>query len=161
MLSDLDKKVLRELLINAKMSDRTLAKKLKVSQSTLTRVRNELEREGHIRRYTILPDFRKLGWEIIAFTFVRMNPKIQPKTEEVKKYGSKWPNSIFASRGEGMGMTGIFISVHRDYRDYMQLLTTFRNDWGEYLEDLQSFVTVVGEGTLKEFSLEYLAEYLQ
>ncbi|MGQ9460398.1 MAG: Lrp/AsnC family transcriptional regulator [Candidatus Bathyarchaeaceae archaeon] len=85
MLSDLDKKVLSELLRNAKISDRSLAKKLKVSQSTLTRVRNKLEREGYIRRYTILPDFRKLGWEILAFTFVKMNPEILSKIENAKK----------------------------------------------------------------------------
>jgi DNA-binding Lrp family transcriptional regulator len=158
MLSDLDKKVLMELLRNAKTSDRSLAKKLSVSQTTLTRVRNELERGGYIRRYTILPDFRKLGFELIAFTFVKMNPQIQSKIEDVKKYANQWPNAIYVSRGEGMGMTGMIISVHRDYRDYLQKLTIFRKDWGQYLEELQSFVTVIGEGTIREFSLEYLAE---
>lgn len=158
MLSDLDKKVLSELLRNAKISDRSLAKKLNVSQPTLTRVRNELEREGYIRQYTILPDFRKLGFELLAFTFVKMNPQIQSKIEEIKKYAAQWPNAIYSSRGEGMGMTGTILSLHRDYRDYLQKLTIFRKDWGQYLEELQSFVTVFGEGTIKEFSLEYLAE---
>jgi DNA-binding Lrp family transcriptional regulator len=138
MLSDLDKKVLKELLRNAKTSDRSLAKKLNVSQPTLTRVRNELEREGYIRRYTILPDFRKLGFELIAFTFVKMNPQIQSKIEDVKKYANQWPNAIYTSRGEGMGMTGMIISVHRDYRDYLQKLTIFRRDWGQYMEELRN-----------------------
>jgi len=161
MLSDLDKKVLKELLRNAKTSDRSLAKKLKVSQSTLTRVRNELEREGYIRRYTILPDLGKLGCELIAFTFVKMNPEIQSKIEDVKKYANQWANAIYASRGEGMGMTGVIISLHRNYTDYLQKLTIFRKEWGKYLEELQSFITAVGEGTIKEFSLEYIAECLK
>lgn len=103
MLSDLDKKVLSELLRNAKISDRSLAKKLNVSQPTLTRVRNELEREGYIRRYTILPDFRKLGFELLAFTFVKMNPQIQSKIEDVKKYAAQWPNTIYSSREKEWG----------------------------------------------------------
>jgi len=161
MLSDLDKKVLKELLKNAKISDRSLAEKLNVSQSTVTRVRNKLEREGCIRKYTIIPDFGKLGCELIAFTFVKMNPEIQSKIDDVKKYANQWSNAIYASRGEGIGMTGVIISLHRNYTDYLQKLTIFRKDWGKYLEELQSFVTAVGEGTLKEFSLEYIAECLK
>lgn len=61
-------------------------------------------------------------------------------------------------KGEGMGMTGTILSLHKDYRDYLQKLTIFRKDWGQYLEELQSFVTVFDEGTIREFSLEYLAE---
>ncbi|MGQ9460397.1 MAG: hypothetical protein ACUVRA_04130 [Candidatus Bathyarchaeaceae archaeon] len=57
-------------------------------------------------------------------------------------------------------MTGIIVSIHKDYRDYMQKLTLLRKDWGQYIEEMQNFVSVFGEGTLKEFSLEYLIEYL-
>jgi hypothetical protein len=90
-----------------------------------------------------------------------MNPEIQSKIDDVKKYANQWANAIYASRGEGMGMTGVIISLHRNYTDYLQRLTLFRKDWSKYLEELQSFVTAVGEGTIKEFSLEYIAEYLK
>ncbi|MGB9854858.1 MAG: Lrp/AsnC family transcriptional regulator [Candidatus Bathyarchaeales archaeon] len=158
----MEKRVLKELLKNAKTSDRNIARMLNVSQATVTRVRRKLESEGYIKRYTVIPDFGKLGCEIVAFTFVKMNPQIySSKAEEVKKYAYQWPNAIYVSRGEGMGMTGIIISLHRNYTDYLQKLNIFRRDWGQYIEDLQSFITSVSEGTLKEFTLEYVAECLK
>ena len=42
-------------------------------------------------------------------------------------------------------------------REYTQKLSLFRMDWGKYMEDIKSFVTVLGEGEVKEFSFTYLA----
>ncbi len=162
MLSDLEKRVLCELLKNAKNSDRNIARTLQVSQATITRIRNKLENEGYIKKYTVIPSFEKLGCEIVAFTFVKMNPKLYSKdVEEIRNYARQWPNAIYASRGEGMGKTGIIISLHKNYTDYLQKLNIFRRDWGQYIEDIQSFITTVSEGIIKEFSLEYIAECLK
>jgi len=162
MLSDLEKRVLSELLKNAKNSDRNIARTLQVSQATITRVRRKLENEGYIKKYTVIPSFEKLGCEIVAFTFVKMNPRVYSKNiEEIRNYAKQWPNAIYVSRGEGMGMTGIIISLHKNYTDYLQKLNIFRRDWGQYVEDIQSFITSVSEGIIKEFNLEYIAECLK
>ncbi|UCB59985.1 MAG: winged helix-turn-helix transcriptional regulator, partial [Candidatus Bathyarchaeota archaeon] len=149
----MSKKLLIELLRDSKQSDRKLAKKLGVSQPTITRTRGKLEREGFIRSYTIIPDWRKLGFELMAFTFVKMDPKVisDELTEKVREYAKKFPNAIFVSPGEGMGLTGIFIVLHKNYRNYAQQLADFRNDWGMYLEDIQSFITVTNR-VIKELS---------
>ena len=151
-----------ELLKNSKESDRKLAKKLGVSQPTITRVRSKLEREGFIKEYTIIPDLRKLGFEIMALTFTKMDPKIvsEELIGKVREYAAKFSNSIFASTGEGIGMTGVIISLHKDYRDYSQKLSLFRRDWGALMEDIQSFVMVTNEGVVKELSFSYLGETL-
>ncbi|MEM3551077.1 MAG: winged helix-turn-helix transcriptional regulator [Candidatus Bathyarchaeia archaeon] len=161
MLRELEKQVMKELLQNAKTSDRSLSKKLNISQSTITRVRKELERKGYIKNYTIMPDFGKLGCEILAFTFVKMRPESRAKTEDLKNYAANFPNVIYASRGEGMRMTGVAISLHKNYTDYVQKLSLLRQDWGQYLEEIESFVVAIGEGTIKEFSLGYVTECLQ
>lgn len=153
MLRELERQVIKELFEDAKKSDRTISKKLNVSQSTITRVRKGLERKGYIKTYTILPDFAKLGCEIVAFTFVKMRPEIRAKTEDLKKYVAEFSNVIYSSRGEGMGMTGVSVSLHKNYTDYVQKLSLLRQDWSMYLEDIQSFVVAIGEGTIKEFSL--------
>ena len=70
MQRELPERLLRELLKNSKRSDRELAKVLGVSQPTITRIRHKLEQEGVIRDYTIIPDFKKLGFEIMAIEFV-------------------------------------------------------------------------------------------
>lgn len=55
-LRDIDFKVLSELMKNAKMSDRQLAKKIGSSQPTITRRRMFLEREA-IDGYTAIPQW--------------------------------------------------------------------------------------------------------
>ena len=160
MREELPKKLLRELLKNSKRSDRDLAKVLDVSQPTITRTRHKLERNGMIQDYTIIPNFRQMGFEILALTFVKMRPEIlTPETmKEARKYAQKFPNAIFASTGEGLGMTGVIISLHKDYTDYHQKLNLLRVDWRDFTEDVQSFVTTLKEGEFKRFSLTYLKD---
>jgi len=162
MLKELQRKLLVELLKNSRRSDRELARVLHSSQPTITRARHKIEREGFIRGYTYIPDWRKLGFDIMAFTFTKMRPEIlsEEMIGKVKKYAAKFPNAILAASGEGLGMTGVIISVHKDYRDYAQKLSLFRMDWGKYMEDIQSFVIVPGEGEIKELSFTYLAQVL-
>ena len=162
MKENLAWKLLSELLKNSRRSDRELARALGISQPTITRTRQKIEREGYIKTYTIIPDWKKLGFEIIAFTFTKMRPEIlSPELfGKVKEYAAKFPNAIFATSGEGLGMTGVIMSLHKDYRDYVQKLSLFRMDWGKYMENIESFVTVPGEGEIKELSFTYLAKTL-
>lgn len=159
MRQELKLKLLAELLKNSKRSDRELARILGSSQPTITRARQKIEREGFIRSYTFIPDWKKLGFEIMAFTFTKMRPEIlsEEMIGEVKKYAASFPNAIYAASGEGMGFTGVIVSLHKNYREYTQKLSLFRMDWGKYMEDIKSFVTVLGEGEVKEFSFTYLA----
>ena len=149
---------MRELLKNSKRSDRQLAKVLGVSQPTITRTRPKLEQEGIIQEYTIIPDFRKMGFEILAITFVKMRPDLlTPEImEEAKKYGEKWPNVILVSSGEGLGMTGVIISFHKNYTEYHHRLNLLRVDWKEFSEDIRSFIVSLGEEAYKRLSLTYL-----
>ena len=69
-------KLLAELMKNSKTSDRELATKLGVSQPTVSRIRAKLEREGYIKEYTLVPDFHKLGFEIMAVTLVKLKREL-------------------------------------------------------------------------------------
>jgi len=158
MRKNLPGQLLRELLKNSKRSDRQLAKVLGVSQPTITRTRRKLEQEGIIQEYTIIPDFRKMGFEILAITFVKMRPDLlTPEImEEAKKYGEKWPNVILVSSGEGLGMTGVIVSFHKNYTEYHHRLNLLRVDWKEFSEDIRSFIVSLGEEAYKRLSLTYL-----
>jgi len=150
-----------ELLKDSKRSDRELAKVLKVSQPTISRIRHELEKSGVIQEYTIIPDFRKLGFEIMALTFFKMSPEFfSPEfLEKARKGAEKVPDAIFISTGEGMRMTGVIISFHMNMTDYHRHLNMLRLDYKEVLEGVQSFVMPIGEAQFKKFSLKYLASY--
>jgi Lrp/AsnC family transcriptional regulator for asnA, asnC and gidA len=68
-MKEVELKLVSELMKNSRRSDRDLAKAIGVSQPTVTRTRSRLEREGIIREYTMIPDFGKLGYKIMALTF--------------------------------------------------------------------------------------------
>jgi DNA-binding Lrp family transcriptional regulator len=158
-------RLLKEMLKNSKRSDREIAKNLGVSQPTVTRTRARLEKE-YIKTYTVVPDFAKLGYQILAFTFIKM--KTYPSTEEAEeivKRATEWtnrhPNVIFAADGEGFGKDIIMISFHKNYALYSDFMRTFAMDWGEILGEFGSFLVSVGAGfKMKPFDLKYLADDL-
>ncbi len=158
MRKELPQKLLRELLKNSKRSDRELAKVLGVSQPTVTRARHKLEKEGVIRDYTVIPDFKKMGFEIMAINLVKISPEnLTPETtERAQKFTARFPNTIFASVGEGMGMNGVSISFYRNYTEYSDRMKQARAEWKDLFSDIQSFVIALGEGEYKRLSLTYL-----
>ena len=147
-------KLLFELMKNAKRSDREIAKIIGVSQPTITRMRQRLEKTA-IVDYTVIPDWTELGFEIMAMTFVKA--KGITNSDNAKKWAAKNPNVIFTAGGEGMGMDYAMISFHKDYSGYSSFIDNLKSEWAENLQDIQSFLMTTGEErTVKPFSLKYL-----
>lgn len=152
-----------EMLKNSKVSDRQMARKLGTSQPTITRRRSKLEK-SLIQAYTILPNMKEMGFEIMALTFIagRREALTQGRFEEAQKRAKEWhskhPNVIFAGAGHGMGWNGVLVSLHKSYSDYVKFKSEHDKEFGEYLADTQSFIIEVDPATaLKPFSLSYLA----
>lgn len=160
MLKELPQKLLRELLKNSKRSDRELAKVLGVSQPTITRARHNLEREGAIQDYTVVPDFKKMGFEIMVIGLVKVRPEaITPESiAKAKAYAEKLPWAIYSAMGEGMGMNGVVISFHKNYTELHRRMNQFRVAWKDYLDKIEFFIIALGEGEYKRFSLTYLKD---
>jgi DNA-binding Lrp family transcriptional regulator len=158
-------RLVSEMLKNSKKSDRELAGILGVSQPTVSRTRARIEKE-YIKTYTIIPDFEKLGYQIMAFTFAKT--KTWPGTdvaEELVKKSKDWlakrPNVIFGADGEGLGKDLILISFHKKYSAYAEFMRAFSMDWGNYVDSFESFLVSIGSGCkLREFDLKYLADDL-
>ena len=81
-MKNIELHLISELMKNSRRSDRELAKQLRVSQPTVTRIRNRLEKEGIIREYTIIPDFAKLGYQMASVTFAKLKETPSGKTFE-------------------------------------------------------------------------------
>ena len=159
MRKELPQRLLRELLKNSKRSDRELAKVLKVSQPTITRARHKLEEEGMIEDYTIVPDFREMGFELLAITLAKVHPAILSEAgDRAKKFIAMFPNTMFASPGEGMGMNAVSISFHRNYTAYHKNLTLIRTEWKNIIQEVQSFIVPIGRREFKRFSLTHLKD---
>lgn len=159
-----DFQLLYELMKNAKRSDRQIAKILGVSQPTVTRKRAMLEKEV-IDDYTVIPKWKRLGYEILAITLVKSPSKFasDEKVEEAVEKSLKWlekqTNVIMGSGCRGMGMTGVMISLHKTYADFDEFLTSHQEHLGELIEEVQTIVVnLSGKAFYRPLSFKYLAE---
>jgi DNA-binding Lrp family transcriptional regulator len=156
-------KLLKELIRNSRRSDRELAKTLKVSQPTVTR--NRKLAESYVRSYTIVPEFKKIGYEILAMTFAKAKTfdrkEVETKLEVQRKWVMQHPNIFFASDGEGLGKDAVILSLHKDYSKYADFMREFTVNFAEFISDVQSFIVSLKTGMIiKPFDLRYLAEDL-
>jgi DNA-binding Lrp family transcriptional regulator len=165
-LKNLDFLILAELMKNAKISDRKLGKILGVSQPTITRRRSKLETEL-IDEYTAIPKWQKLGYEILAITLVKAQLKLGSETivkntiERSNEWLKEQSNVIFGGECRGMGMTGVMISIHKNYADLDQFLTDHRRELGVILEDVQTIiVNLAGETVYRPLTLKNFADSL-
>ena len=149
-------KLLFELIKNSKRSDRDLAKKLGISQPTVTRLRKILEKEA-IGQYTVIPNLSFINFDLLAFIFSRTKELVHPLWDEGKKWAEQQPNVVYASTGQGIDADALMVSVHKDYADFVKFYHIFRRDWGKYLEDFKIFlISIKGSVILKPFSFNYL-----
>lgn len=129
---NIELKLVSELLKNSKQSDRELAKSIGVSQPTITRTRIRLEKEGCVKEYTMIPDFTKLGYDLLALTFLKV--KVTLTNDELEKIRvftrermEKTPNNLLMlERGAGLGYDAVIISIHESYSSYLELRDLLR-----------------------------------
>ena len=132
VLNDVELRLVSELMKNSRRSDRELAKVLHVSQSTVSRIIKKLEKQGLIKEYTMVPDFTMLGFELMALTFISINPTLDLKeADEARRVAQEKMkespgNIMMLERGIGLGHTGVIISFHENYSDYRQFIQTFK-----------------------------------
>ena len=149
-------KLLFELLKASKRSDREIAKIMGVSQPTISRMRERLTDEGIIQEFTVIPDFVKIGFQIMAISSFKL--KIAKDIEGLKKLMMAKPNVIFSSIAEGMGKNGVIISFHKSYSDFSNFISNLRAEGKDMIDDLDSMLVSLENQIVKPLSLKYLAE---
>ena len=179
-LDGVDYKILSELIRNAKTSDRKIAKLLEVSQPTITRRRDKLEKES-LLDYTVIPNLVQLGFEILAFHFILWKTESlyrhkhrheyefsKEELEKVRKHMrrvnailSEHPSIVFSSTGQGLGMSRIIISVHKRYSDFVGFKDEIERELGLFFTRFESFlVSLKSDRTLRNLTFKYLADQL-
>lgn len=166
-LKKLDFKLLSELMKNSKISDRELSKKLGVSQATVSRRRAKLEKNRIIKEYTFIPDFPKLGYDIMAITLLKYETGIeQAKVAEARKKGKEIVKEspfemIVAERGIGIDYDGVTISFHRNYGDFVKFRDWVKQSIPTRAIKLDSFlVNLKDEVHFRPLTFSTLAKHL-
>lgn len=145
-IRDFELKLIAELVKNSRASDRGLAVKLGVSQPTVTRIRAKLKEEGYIKEYNAIPDFQKLGFHIMALTFVRLREPAKKETiNKLRKFADelleKPPFAILmAYVGEGYKGDRVLMTLHENYSSYAQFLNIAKKNPVAELYNLESFL---------------------
>jgi len=158
-------RVFTELIKNSKKSDRDIAKKLEISQPTVTRIRKKLETQGYISEYTVIPNFPKLGFEIAAFMFFNID-RVKSKVKKIKSKAHNWitshPNIVFAADGDGIkGKNCMLATIHKNFTDYSKFITDFKAMFGEHIKDFESFLVPLASRTPKHLSFKSIENLIQ
>lgn len=165
-MRDIESKVLFELIKNSRLSDRELANRIGSSQPTVTRTRRRLEKKGYIREYTVIPDFAKIGYKILALTFALSRALNKEEAERVKKIlaesvKDKQFEFIMLERGFGLGFDAVVISLHEDYSSYLTVLEWLRQFDFVDVTKIDSFlVNLDGDVRYRPLTLSYLAKHM-
>jgi DNA-binding Lrp family transcriptional regulator len=153
-------KLVSELFRNSRKSDREMARKLGVSQPTVSRMRGKLESEGVIKEYTIIPDFAKLGFELVAISCVKAKTRTD-YVERAQKWVKNYPNIVLMAKAEGSGKNAVMISLHRSYTDYSRFISETQMHWADDIENYDTILIALKGPVLRAFSLRSLAEAIQ
>ena len=154
--------VFLELIKNSKESDRNISKKLKISQPTVTRIRQKLEKLGYIQEYTVIPNFPKLGFEIVAFIFFNANRCLGKK---IKTEAHRWiennPSVIFSAAGDGIrGKNCAMFTIHRNFTEYTKFLNEFKTKWSD-VGTVETFLVSLDTPSPKNLSFKNIVDIIK
>lgn len=166
-MKDVELKLITELVKNSRLSDRELARRVRVSQPTITRTRNKLEKEGTIREYTIIPDFATLGYKLVSITFSKLEePPSEKMFDEIRKRAKelekKNPSpTIVIMKGIGLEADYVSVAFHKTYSEYSRYMGYIKQFPRTRTKDIKSFlIDLVDREHFRYLTLSVFADYL-
>jgi DNA-binding Lrp family transcriptional regulator len=166
-LKDVELRLISELMKNSRRSDRELAKVLGVSQPTVSRMLKKLEKEEVIKEYTMIPDFAKLGFEIMSIDFAKLKEPIsEEKLTEIRKQVRQTllkdpASAIVGMRGMGCNADRVIVAFHENYSTYREALDKIRQHPLVEVEEIKSFLINLNDRSqYLPFTLSGLADYI-
>ncbi len=154
-------RILHELIKNSNRSDHEISKVIGISQPTVTRLRNQLEKEGYIQEYTIIPNLKKMGYSIMAIFCIKYKVHKKELLKEMSDDAAiNHSSTMFSSRAQGMGKNAISISLFKSYGEYAEYINNLSSKWDDLVEEWASMLVDLKGPILKPFSLRYLVEQI-
>ncbi|MCJ7574641.1 Lrp/AsnC family transcriptional regulator [Candidatus Bathyarchaeota archaeon] len=126
MSDETSNKVLSEYLSDSRQSYREVAKKVGVSSGTVASRVRELEERGIVRRYTLLLDYEKLGYELTTITeIVVSGGKMLDVGEEIAKMGQTC--GVYNITGDSDIMVVGKFKTRKELSDFTKKMLTIPN----------------------------------
>jgi DNA-binding Lrp family transcriptional regulator len=166
-LKDVELRLIAELMKNSRRSDRNLAKTIGVSQPTVSRTLKKLENKGYIKEYTMIPDFKKLGFQILAFSTYELaenasRDEFEEKRKLIREEFKKEPLSyILGMSGMGMKADRMIVTFHEDFSSYLKFLDRVRGDPLVKMGKIDTFiVSLEDKNHFHSLTLSALADFI-
>lgn len=130
IFSDTEKEVYCMLVKYPELSDKAIGSEIGVSRHTVSRLRRKFEQNDLVKKI-ILPNLKKLGFEILTFYHISFDPRNPPGIDKDEAALIMNDSTVFMASRQ---FESVMLSVHVDYEDYnkdktriMQLLK--ENKW--------------------------------
>ena len=120
MLDDSERRILRELQKDGRMSNVDLARKTGLSDSPCLRRVKQLEDTEIIASYTAILDHKKIGFDVVAYIQVHLDQRSEAMTRKFKEAVLNEPSitECFAMSG---GYDYLIKVVAKDLDDYSDI----------------------------------------
>jgi DNA-binding Lrp family transcriptional regulator len=161
-LKGVELRLVSELMKNSRRSDRELARAIGTSQPTVSRTIKKLEKQGIIKEYTMIPDFSKLGYRILAITFVKLGRvPSHEQIEEARRIATESLDAealeiVMLETGLGLGSDLVFVTYHEDYSSHVKFIAWLRQFDFLTIEGVKNFLVSL-EDTVRYRPLTFSA----
>lgn len=133
-----EKRVLKLLLDNAKLSDTAIANRLQVSSQAVGRIRKHLEDEGVIKGYTLEIDYSKLGLNLAVLGEICLIQGDGPQRRVIEEKLAAYPHCVGLLRNFEEKPSHVVFSI---FKDITQLNETFKvleeSKFGKHIKTTQ------------------------
>lgn len=111
-----DQEVLKSIILQAKIPDVEIAKKIGISPQAVFKIRNKLEKIGIISGYQPIIDFKKIGIRVLSMIIIKLNPMVWEDytDDQISERIKQIPYVINAYRLPDSNATHILVMGFRD-----------------------------------------------
>jgi hypothetical protein len=113
----------------------------------------------------MIPKWEKLGFQIMAFTFIKGRDRaikpgeLQTSIKKPTEWFSAEPNVVFDAAGSGLDHSGIIVSFHKRYTTFTNFNRRIRMELSEYISNTTTFMVDLNPCIVsKPLHFKYLSE---
>ncbi len=131
-----EQNVLKKIIEQAKIPDMEIAKKMKLSQQAIFKIRHKLENVGIIKGYMPIIDFKKIGIEALVVIGIRFTNYIWDKysEEEISARIQKIPQVINAYRIPESNISHLLVMGFKNIDDKDKYLMMLQSKYSKEIE---------------------------
>ena len=115
--------ILIEMVKKPSVSIKDISKSLKMAQQSVSKIRKRLFEEGWVRKI-IIPNIKKLGYEVLVFAHWNSKPEVMEKIERInpENFGFETSNVVFAAYNP---LEGVAIAPFKTLKESREIVAFF------------------------------------